>query len=328
MPANLPPDYHEVERQYREAKTIPEKIKYLQKMLAIIPKHKGTEKLQAEIKSKISKLKKQAQKKKATKRHSNVPVIKREGAAQIVIIGPPNSGKSLFVRNNTQATPEVADYPFTTHTLTCGMMEFENIQFQLIDTPPISKDYMENWLPQIVRYADMALLMIDLIDPDVLENTDIVIERLKKSKIELVRDIKDASKTSSIAKCPTILVGNKFDLPDAPEIAEIIEEVYREKFTIKFISVKTGYNVPELKKFIYKFLNLIRVYTKQPGKAPDLEHPFVLKRGSKVEDLAYEIHKELAKNLKYARIWGSSKFDGQRVTKEYELKEGDIVELH
>ena len=114
MPANLPPDYKAAERRFREAKTTEDKIAALQEMMAIIPKHKGTDKLRADLRRRLSKLKaEQAQPSKKGRKGPSYHIPKEE-APQVALIGSPNTGKSAFVTATTNATPEVANYPFTT----------------------------------------------------------------------------------------------------------------------------------------------------------------------------------------------------------------------
>jgi hypothetical protein len=328
MPANLPPQYFEVEKRYREARTLQEKIAILKEMLAIVPKHKGTEKLQAELKSKISRLQKEAREKPKTARRDTIFHPKREGAAQVVIVGPPNSGKSKLLSSLTRATPEVAPYPFTTQIPQVGMMEFEDIKIQMVDTPPITEEHIAYWQIDIIRNADLVLLVVDAFQDDVIEYIDGIIKRLKDSKIELITGEEGEQFVVGPVKKRTLLVANKIDLPQSRDNLSIIKEFYGNKFPIVSISAETGEGIEELKGRIFQELDIIRVYTKTPGKPPDMKDPLILKTGSTVLDAARAIHKDFEKNLKYARLWGSSKFPGQRVERNYILKDKDIVEFH
>ena len=138
MPANLTPEYLAAEEEFKSAQSHEEKIAALERMLSTVPKHKGTEKLQADIKRRLSRERKEGHKKGGAR---TVPfwLVKKEGAGQVALIGPPNAGKSSLLAALTNARPEVADYPFTTHAPTPGMMAYENIQVQLIDLPPVSR---------------------------------------------------------------------------------------------------------------------------------------------------------------------------------------------
>ena len=182
MPANLTPQYMSAEQRFKQASTHEEKITCLEEMLRVIPKHKGTDKLQADLKRRLSKLRQEAQKAAATHRGYTLSV-EVEGAGQIVLVGPPNVGKSTLLGALTKATPEVADYPFTTRRPMPGMMPFENVQLQLVDMPPISHEYMEPWMSQITRNADAMLLVVDLGDPAVLDTVELLSDVLQEWKI-------------------------------------------------------------------------------------------------------------------------------------------------
>ncbi|MFQ6081788.1 MAG: GTPase [Candidatus Aminicenantia bacterium] len=328
MPANLPPQYFEAERKLKTAKNIPDKIGILEEMLSIVPKHKGTEKLQALLKTKISKLKDQLQKKQATARHGPVFYIEKLGAGQVILIGPPNAGKSQILNSLTNAPAEVADYPFTTQKPVPGMMPYKNIQIQLIDTPPITEEYLEPWLPEIIKVADAVLLVVDLNDDNCLDQIEVIFKRLEDKKITLVEPkmVIESEKKPFLKRA--LIIGNKNDLSGATENLEFLKEFYAQKFPVISISAKEKVNLDNLKDRIYNILDIIRVYSKIPGKKPDLNEPFIFKKGATVMDMAERIHKDFAYKLKYARIWGSNKYDGQKVTKDYILQEEDIIELH
>ncbi|MDI6815152.1 MAG: TGS domain-containing protein [Dehalococcoidales bacterium] len=312
MPANLPPQYFEAEKNYRLAKNAPEKIAALEEMLAIMPKHKGTDKLRAELRRRISKLTQASRKRSATQRASMV--IEKVGAAQVVVIGLPNAGKSQIVSSITNASPTVAEYPFTTHTATPGMMEFKNIQIQLIDTPPLGAQSIEPWLPPMLRRADGLLVVVDLGNAP-LAQIEAITTQLENMKIRL-------------GEKKTLIIGNKLDLEQSNENYIALKNKYDEQLPVIAISAKEGAGLAELKHKIYQMLDIIRVYTKAPGQKPDFSEPIVLDRGSTVEDAAASVHKDFAAKLKYARIWGSGKHDGLMVKRDHILQDGDVVELH
>lgn len=330
MPANLPPQYYEAEERYRLAKTNQEKLAILKKMWAIMPKHKGTDKLQGDLKAKISQLKKEIQKKKKTGKSTYSRHVDKQGAAQVVIIGSLNVGKSQLVASLTKATPEVAPYPFTTRETLVGMMPFENIKIQLIDTPPITDNFMESWLAEIIKYADFVILVVDLGSEDVLDQADAVLKKLDESRIRLTAKEEEVESNELSDKfCKkTMILGNKSDLEDAEERLQMLKELYAENFPVVSVSAKELEGLKELKKKVYEELNIIRVYTKEPGKSADMTDPIVLKRGSMLMDAARVIHKDFAYKLKYAKMWGSSKFNGQQVDRNHPLEDGDIVEFH
>lgn len=325
MPANLPPQYFEAEKRFREAKTAPEKIAALEEMMAIMPKHKGTDHLRGELRRRIAKLTQSSDKKAATRRASMV--IPKEGAAQIAIIGPPNTGKSQLICKVTNALPAVADYAFTTYSVTPGMMEFENIQIQLIDTPPLVTQSMESWFPTTLIRADALLVLIDLTN-DPLAQMENVISELRNIRIGIMKEEETDEDSEIIRQKKALIIGNKIDQPRASQNLRILQNRYADKLTIAAISARNGTGIEELKVKIFQMLDIIRVYTKTPGSKPDLNDPIILQRGSTLDDAAAEVHKDIQAKLKYARVWGSGKHDGIMVKRNHVLEDGDIIELH
>ncbi len=317
MPANLTPQYMEAERRFKQAETVEDRIAALEEMMSTIPRHKGTEKLQADLKKKMSALRKESEQdhKKGGRRESFV--VEREGARQIALAGAPNSGKSQLIRVLTHATPEVADYPFTTRTPIPGMMLFENVRLQLVDLPPISNEFMESWVPQIIRNADAVLWVMDLSDDDVLEKMDETRGRLEAAHADL-----------HVMK--VLIVGNKNDATGAAERAAIVREILQDGTGLTTFSALTASaeQIGEFKRVVYDFLDVVRVYTKVPGKKPDFADPYVVNRGSTVLDVAEKVHRDFVENLKYARIWGEGKVDGIMVPRDFVITEGDVLELH
>ncbi len=328
MPANLPPQYFEAEKRYREAKDPQQKLKILHEMFAIMPKHKGTDKLQADLKYKISKLKKQIQQKKKIARRGDQYFVEKEGAAQVVLIGSPNAGKSQILASLTNAKAEVAAYPYTTAKPLCGMMPFENIQIQLVDTPPIGAEFMEPWLAGIIRNADLVSLVVDLGSEKMMEETSAVFKKLEEYKIVLELEEGDINPLDGIAHKKTIILANKSDLSLFGTNWEILKRTYQEKLPLFYLSAKEKINLEKLKRFIFDSLKIVRVYTKTPGRKADFEDPVILKAGSTLLEAAKEIHKDFARGLKYARVWGEGVFDGQKVQKDFVLKDGHVVEFH
>jgi small GTP-binding protein len=312
MPANLTPEYLAAEREYKSARTQEEKIAALERMLSTVPKHKGTEKLQADIKRRLSQARKESQKKGATR---SVPfyLVKKEGAGQVVLIGPPNSGKSQLVHSLTHARPEVAAYPFTTRMPAPGMMNFENVQIQLVDLPPISRDFMEPWLPQVIRTATLGVLVVDLNDAAVLDEIEFIVETLNQHHLPV----------------PKLLVGNKVDQDSALENFGALEDLYREQYRCMAVSAATGRNLDLFARTIFDLLEIVRVYTKAPGKQADLAAPFILRRGQTVNDAARLVHKDFADQLKFARLFHmSSDRDGLMVERSRIVVDEDILEFH
>ena len=314
MPANLPPQYLEAEKNFRLAKTPAEKITALEEMLAIMPKHKGTDHLRAELRARISKLTQLAGKKAGARRASML--VEKEGAAQVAVTGLPNAGKSQLVSSITNASPTVAEYPFTTHKATPGMMEFENIQIQLIDTPPLAPQSIEFWLPPMLRRADALLLVVDLGDAPITQ-VETITTQLENMRIEVGRN-----------KAKALIIGNKLDLNSASKNYLALKNKYQGQLPAIAISAKEGTGLEELKHKVYQTLDIIRVYTKTPGKKPDFTDPITLNRGSTLEDAAESVHKDFRARLKYARIWGSGKHDGIMAKRDHVLRDGDVIELH
>ncbi|MFB3886445.1 MAG: GTPase [Thermodesulfobacteriota bacterium] len=327
MPANLTPQYLEAEAAFKQAKTTPEKIKALEVMMAVIPKHKGTEKIRAQLKSRMAKLKEEIQKRPTIGRAEQAYTVKREGAAQVVLLGLPNSGKSSLFSQVTHAFSEVAEYPFTTQKPVPGMMAFENIQIQLVDTPPIQLDHVEPGFSNLIRNADGLLLMIDLTEDPVFQ-MEILQEELKRMKIEIVGKGSPGLLEAGWASQKGLLLGNKCDVSGAMTAYRIFETRFKNTFPILPISAKEGMNCEEVKKEVYQLLDIIRVYTKSPGGEAELTEPVVLKKGSTVGDVALSIHKDFFAKLRYAKIWGSGKFEGQMVKRDHQVNEGDVIELH
>jgi len=324
MPANLPPQYYEVEKTFRQAKSPEEKIAILEEMLAIMPKHKGTDHLRAELRGRIAKLTQLATKKSGAHRASMA--IEKEGAAQVAVIGLPNAGKSQLVASITNASPAVAEYPFTTHNATPGMMEFENIQIQLIDTPPLAPPSIEWWLRHMLIRADALLVVVDLNDAPLTQMEDI---KVKLEEIRIVIGERKAEEPGTILyQKKALIIGNKLDLDNASENYTPLKNKYEEQLPAIAISAKEGLGLEELKRAIYQMLNIIRVYTKTPRQKPDFNDPIILKRGSTLEDAAASVHKDFAQKLKYARIWGSGKHDGVMAKRDHILQDGDVIELH
>jgi len=326
MPANLTPQYLGAEKRFRAAKTPQDKIAALEEMLSVIPKHKGTEHLQGDLKRRLAKLRAEAEQ--ARRRRGGFSMaVDREGAGQVVLAGPPNAGKSALVASLTNAQTEVGDYPFTTRRPIAGMMSFVNIQIQLVDLPAISDEYMEPWVPSLVRPADLVLMVADLGSPSLLEDLGQVLAILERSKLSLVPP-GSPPPPMGWAHLGTLLLGNKVDAPDAETALEILRAEYASRFPVQAVSAKTGQGLEPLRRMIYDGLGIVRVYSKPPSKDPSMQSPVVLPKGSTIVEMAGAIHKDFAQQLKFARVWGSTKFSGQRVQRDYVVQEGDIIELH
>lgn len=328
MPANLPPEYFEAERHFKEAKTSEEKAAALEHLLSTIPKHKGTDKLRADLRRKLSKFKSQADAaKKKSGRHESNYSIEREGDARVVIIGMPNVGKSSFVSTLTNAKPEISDSPFTTWSPTPGMLNHEGIHIQLIDTPPLNRDFIEPDFLELIKSADLILIMIDLQAYPIPQFQDTV-EILERHRIVPVHKKIDVPDKKHF-QFPIVITVNKDDGEKYDEEFDVLNELIREEgWMLIPISVKANRNITELINFVVKELRLMRVYSKPPHHEADLSQPFVLKIGATVDEFAEKVHKDFVENLKSARVWGKGVHDGQHVGRDHVLNDGDIVELH
>ena len=312
MAANLSPDYLEAEREYKSAATQAEKIAALERMLSTVPKHKGTEKLQADIKRKLAQARRESQKK-GTAHSTPFYQIEKEGAGQVALVGPPNAGKSQLLTALTHARPEVAEYPFTTRLPTPGMMRYENVQIQLVDLPPFSPEFMEPWLPQAIRNANAAVLLVDVNDAGVLDAMEFIEETMAARRLAP----------------PGLLVANKIDLPGAEENFEALADLYGGRYRTLAISALTGRGLDAFARALFEMLEVVRVYTKVPGKPAELNAPYLLKRGLTVQDAARLVHKDFAENLKFARLFRvAGGRDGLMVERTHTVEDEDILEFH
>jgi ribosome-interacting GTPase 1 len=353
VPTNVSAEYKKAKAAFQQARDPADRLACLKEMLRTLPKHKGTEHLQAEIKTRIKDLTDElAGPKKGGARKGPVFAVRPEGAAQVVLIGPPNSGKSSLHVKLTGSQAEVGPYPHTTQAPLPGMFPCEDVHLQLIDLPPVSAVYMEPWMPNAMQPAHAALLVVDLGVAGCLENVVAAIDRLKKKRVNLMEtwqgpldgsilipgtwagpaetpaDLDEDEDDLFRIDIPTLLVISKCD--DGVDAEEVLafEELADVRFPALSVSVKTGEGLDKIGPLLFNGLGIVRIYTKIPGKPPDLKRPYTLFRGDTVLDAARLVHREMAESLKYARIWGSSKFDGQQVGRDHVLSDKDILELH
>lgn len=326
MPTNLPAEYYEVEERYKAAESPAERIRLLEELISTVPKHKGTDKLRAEMRRRLSRLKSSAKTKSKVSRRESAYHIDREGAGQVVIIGATNTGKSALVTALTNATPEVTAQPYTTHLPAPGMMIFNDVPIQLIDTPPMDREYLEPELFDLVRRADIVLLLLDLqtFPDEQFQRTMTVLRQHGIAPRRLKGQIEEEDRLIYV---PFMIVANKSDDDESDELFFIFCELMEEDWSCLPVSATTGRNLERLQQAIFDNLEIIRVYARPPGQEADFSAPFVLKHGSTVEEFAGKVHKDFVNNLKSSRVWGSTVFEGQMVGRDYVLADGDIVEL-
>lgn len=330
MATNLTPQYHRAEEEYRRAATAEDEVKWLEVMLREMPKHKASEKLQSDVKQKLARARKELeQERKVGGTRGHGVRIPRQGAGTGVILGGPNGGKSQLLSVLTRATPTIAPYPFTTQAPLPGMMLFEDVLVQLIDTPPITPDFFETYMQGLIRGADLALLVVDLATDDGLEQAQAVFERLAATKTRLGATSHLDEDDIGISFTQTRLIFNKIDLPGAAERAALFRELYPHELPEHRASATTGVGLDELRAAVYKALGVIRVYTKRPGaKDVGLDRPFTLPRGGTVLDVARLVHKDLAEKFKFGKLWGAGVHDGTQVKGDHVLSDRDVLELH
>jgi len=327
MPANLTPEYRRAEERFRGARDPEERLAALEEMLREIPKHKGTDHMQADLKRRIAQLRRESVKRGGRGGFSHV--IPREGAGQVALVGLPNSGKSSLVRALTHATPAVGDYPFTTREPVPGMMRFEDIAFQLVDLPPISPEHVEPWVFDLVRHADLAWLVVNGLTAP--EDVEAALDLLAARHLRLFAAGSapaDERPAEPDTFRPALVVVTGLDRGEVASSIDTIDELLERRWPLTGVSAVSGEGLDALRAHTFQAFGIIRVYTKQPGRPPDRSAPFTLPRGATVGDLAERIHKDLLHEMTFARVWGTSAFDGQAVQRDHVLAEGDVVELH
>ncbi len=345
MPANLSPEYKAAAEALRKARDPQQRLDCLRQMLSVIPKHKGTDHLQADLKHRIKELDEELEApKRGGARSSPALVVRPEGAAQLALVGPPNSGKSLLHARLTGSAAKSGPYPYTTQYPEPGMFRWEDVLFQVVDLPAIAAEHPVPWLGSTLQSADAALLVVDLSDPDCLQHVELVQAALRERKVSLVTEWPAGEPAAGIApmqtldeadvftvRLPTLLVANKADrLDHADTDLEALAELEEPHFPALLLSAESGQGLADLGAWLWRSLGLVRVYTKTPGKPALHDRPFTLRHGEQtVADVARLVHRDMAKTLKYARVWGRSVVaEGQHVGREHVLADRDVVELH
>lgn len=333
MPANLTPEYKKAEAAYRRATDPQERLDLLGDMHSAIPKHKGTEHLRAQIKTKIKELRKElAAPSRAGSRTGPATYIHPDGAAQVAIIGPPNTGKSTLHAALTGSHTQVGAYPFTTQYPEPGMLTVDDAHLQLVDLPPISPQHPIPWMGNTLQSADGAMLVVDLSQPGCV----VALIELRQALIELRvtlnaswdPDRPSANDDPFTLDIPTLLVVSKIDLVDDVEgELDACRELADIHFPALAVSATTGVGLDEIGPWLFRNLKIVRVYTKVPGKDADMNRPYAVRHGATVGDVARLVHRDLAASFHHARIWGSDAHDGQQVGKDHVVEDGDVLEI-
>jgi ribosome-interacting GTPase 1 len=330
MPANLTPAYHAAEERFRAAASHEEKIAALREMIALLPKHKGTDKLLADLRKRLSKLEdEEAHAARSGHRGPDPGHVHKEGAGQWALVGPPNSGKSSLLAALTHAHPEIGEYPFTTHAAQPGMMAFEDVQVQLVDTPAVAAGRCEAWLPGLVHAADGVVVVVELDADQPEEDWRAVADLLDRARVWPRGRPRPPDASPLLVDRPVLVAANKCDLDADGTFAALAREAVWPELPFLPVSATRGDGLDALRPRLFAELGRIRIHTKEPGHPADAGKPFVLSAGATVEDLARLVHGELAARLHFARIWGAhARFAGQQVDRHHVLEDQDVVELH
>ena len=389
MPTNLPAEAKRKWAEVSATKNPKEKLQLMQEFLSLVPKHKGTAKLCAQVKKQMATLRREIEEKKQRKAGKGGPkfFIEKEGAAQIAIIGLTNVGKSSLLRAVTNAKVEVSPNPYTTREPIPGVLNYHDIQFQIVEAPALMEGSADGraWGLQslaLARNADGLILMVDL-SQEPVGQLSLILSEMEKARIsvnkpkarveiekkfmgaglriilignltdctikdveELLRsykvtdaivkiygeatldNVEDAIFESTVYK-PTIIVANKIEAENAEKNLKQLEAYIGGKLPILPVSCKNGLNTEIIGEILFKTLDIIRVYTKEPGEREFSKKPFTLKRGSTVYDLAKNIHSDFSKNFSFAKVWSKRLiFSPQKVGAGFILEDGDIVEIH
>jgi ribosome-interacting GTPase 1 len=327
MPTNVTPEYRKAEEAFRAARTLDEKVSRLEDMIALLPKHKGTDHLFADLKRRLARLREEQEAGGRKAGRGGGLDFEREGAAQLVLVGPPNAGKSSLLRALTHAAPEVAEYPFTTQHLLPGMIDFEDVQLQLVDSPAVTAEFMPVHLLGVVRGADAVLLVADLSADSVLEDLEAVERAFELRKVRFARERGAAPGGEEAERVRSRILANKLDAPGAAERLELLRESAGPALEVLPLSGATGQGLAGLPAELFRWLQIVRVYTKHPGEKADLSRPYTLFSGQTVAELCGRVHKDFAERLAFARLWRGSA-GPVTVSRDHPLQDRDVLELH
>jgi uncharacterized protein len=331
MPANLTQQYLFAEERFKAATNHEDKVAALEEMIRELPKHKHTEKMFADLKTRLAKLRREGEAKAAggPAKHSETPVLKKEGAGQVFLVGAPNTGKSALVAALSKAPVEVTEYPFTTRKCIPGMAAWEDVRFQLVDSPSLDPTFLEPNLMPLVRQADAAVVVVDLSAGECLDQPGWVFDALSAARIDVKPGTVHAvEKEYGRSVLPGFLAATHADHPDAPVALELLADLVGARLKIVAVDVKDPASVKAFARACFDLFGVVRVYSKQPGKEAERDQPFLVPLGGTVLDFAERIHRDLRERFDFARVWGPGKYDGQRVARDYAVEDGDVIEVH
>ena len=298
---NQSPFYQKAEAKFLAAQTDEDRLKFLEEMIRECPKHKSSEKMLANLKTRRIKLKEKIERERKVKKSSGKTGIKKEDM-QAVLIGKTKSGKSSLLSLLTNAKPEISSYNFATKKPVIGMIDYDGVGIQLIEVPAIESEYFDKG---IVNSADTILILI----------TDL-------------EQIPEIEKKIEKANGKRIILFNKIDLLSENEKRKIYATLQSKKYNFILISVKTKENIEQLKEKLFHSFEKIRIYTKQPEEKQKSKKPIILNPSSTVKDVAEKILKGFSSHILQTKIWGpSSKYPRQVVGLKHELKDLDVVEF-
>jgi ribosome-interacting GTPase 1 len=331
MPANLPPSFYEAKDRYKSASEPGEELDALREMLSELPDHKGTDKVKADIRKRISKAKqkRELQKKKEKKQKKGRSMtIDRQGSGQIFLYGPPNSGKTTILNKLSSLDRDTGDYQFTTREPYPGMMKYENVDIQLVDMPPITTNYIPSWLNPLIRSADALCMVIDAGSENCLGDLEESLSVLDQEKVIPSWQTARIPPPDGYMVQPTLLIANKMDADGANERLRIIRDLYGDQFHPLKVSTREEESMERIKEELWNLLGLIRIYSRPEGREPDWDQPYTIPEGSTVQEFAEHVHRDIAGDLKFGRIWGNDDmYDGQRIPRDHVLEDEDQVEL-
>lgn len=320
MPANLTPQFYKAQQRLQEAKTTEEKIAIIEEMISLAPKHKGTEHLLGQLRTKLAKLKEEGKKGGAKARQV---VIQKLGAGTVIFAGPPNSGKSTLFKALTGRDVPISDMPFSTKDYYPGVLRFENVTIQLVDSPPIMMEFADAALNSVIRQCDALALVLDASSPTLLEDYDMCVKFFEEKRIKIFAPKTEIASPNFLIR--TMVGLTKFVETECSENVEAFKSLLERGAHV--ITTNADFPFDDIPGQIFKLLNIMRIYCKPQGSKVDYDKPEIVPIGSTVEDFARELQKDFAKRLRQAKLFNDEFKSGMFVPRTQTLKDGDTVEL-